>query len=230
MRTGIIVEGKSDAAVITNILNGILNISKCDIQYLVPELDFDETSLHKMREQEYSNWTIVKQNCLNREKISDFLETFEDNRFIVIHIDSDVRKEIGFDVSEPEKLDNIADIEKLRINIKNKIGEWLNNEYLEKIAFAIAIQEIDAWLLTKYDKGQEDTSLFLNPKERLNKTLNKPNFLSEKERKMIFSFNDNFKKYSFLSQDFRKLKNITKLKEKNLSLKKFCDELEGFKI
>jgi len=38
---------------------------------------------------------------------------------------------------------------------------------------AIAIQEIDAWILTKYDKGQEDTGLFLNPKERLNKTLNK---------------------------------------------------------
>ncbi len=228
MRTGIIVEGKSDAAVITNILKGILNIDKCDIQYLVPELDFDETSLHKMREQEYSNWTIVKQNCENREKIIEFLETVEDNRFIVIHIDSDVRNNIGFDVNAPENLEDNADIQELRFNIKNKIGEWLNNEYVERIAFAIAIQEIDAWILAKYDNGQKDTGLYLNPKERLNKTFNKPNFLTEKEKRKIFSFDDNFKKYNFLSQDFRKLKKINNLKEKNLSLKKFCEELEKF--
>ncbi len=230
MRTGIIVEGKSDAAVITNILKGVLDIDKSDIQYLVPELDFDETSLHQMREQEFSNWTIVKQNCLNREKISNFLEIFEDDRFIVIHIDSDVKDEIGFDVNTPESLKSIGDIKELRDNIKNKISEWLNNEYVDKIALAIAIQEIDAWILTKYNNKQKDTGLYLNPKERLNKIFNKPNFISEKEKRKIFSFSDNFNKYSFLSRDFRKIREINKFKERNLSLKEFCKELDKFKI
>lgn len=231
MRAGIIVEGKSDAAVITNILKGILNISKSDIQYLVPEFDYDETSLYEMREQQFSNWTIVKQNCLNKEKLSDFIDTFEDERFVVIHIDTDVRNEVGFDVNEPSELKNSDDIIKLRQNIKNKITEWLDNFHTEKIAFAIAIQEIDAWILTSFDKGKKDTGLYLNAKERLKKALNQPNLLSDKSRKKIFSLNhDKYKQYDLLSNDFRNGKKLSKILDKNVGLRLFCEELSKFEI
>lgn len=43
MYIGIIAEGKGDLAVITNILKGKLSVDKSDVEYLQPELDFDET-------------------------------------------------------------------------------------------------------------------------------------------------------------------------------------------
>ncbi len=227
MRAGIIVEGRSDAAVITNILKGKLNISKCDIQYLVPEFDYDETSLYQMRNEEFSNWTIVKRNCQNRQKISDFIESFENERFIVIHIDSDMRNESGFNVTEPATINNISDIEILRNNIVYKLSEWLDNQFIEKIAFAVAVQEIDAWVLTIF--SNQETGLYANPKERLFRVINEPNRFSKKEKQKIFDSNeDKFGQYALLSEDFKKTKKLNEAAEKNLSLKKFCEELEKF--
>jgi len=40
MRAGIIAEDLGDAAVVTNLLKGKLDIQRSDIQYLVPELEF----------------------------------------------------------------------------------------------------------------------------------------------------------------------------------------------
>lgn len=227
MRAGIIVEGRSDAAVITNILKGKLNISKSDIQYLVPEFDYDESSLFEMNSEQFSNWTIVKQNCLNRQKIADFVESFENNRFVVIHLDTDTRTEIGYDVKEPIVVNNITDIELLRQNIVNKIIEWLENHFVENIAFAIAIQEIDAWVLSIH--ANQETGLFQNAKERLFRVINMPNKFSNKEKQKIFSFEENkYEQYHLLSQEFRKRNSLHSASLKNISLKKFCETLELF--
>ncbi len=227
MRVGIIVEGRSDAAVITNILKGKLNISKSDIQYLVPEFDYDESSLAEMNSEHFSNWTIVKQNCLNRQKIADFIESFENNRFVVIHLDSDTRTEIGYEVNEPIAINTIADIELLRQNIVDKINEWLENQFVGNIAFAIAIQEIDAWVLSIH--ANQETGMSPNAKERLFRVINAPNKFSNKEMRKIFSLNDDkYEQYHLLSQDFRKRNNLQSASLKNISLKKFCESLEQF--
>jgi len=227
MKVGIIVEGRSDAAVITNILKGKLNISRCDIQYLVPEFDYDETSLSQMRKEQFSNWTIVKQSCMNRQKISDFIENFENERFIIIHIDSDTRKHIGYEVNEPVNINNISDVEQLYRNIVKKLCEWLDNQFIDYVSFAIAIQEIDSWILTQY--SNQETDLLKNAKERLHKILNEPNRFSKKEKQKIFNLNDNkFEQYNLLSQDFRNKKELTKFSTKNLSMEKFCTDLERF--
>ena len=228
MRVGLIVEGKSDAAVITNILKGKLNISKSDVQYLSPELDYDETSLHEMSIEQFSNWTIVKANCQNREKFEKFFE-FDDNSFIVIHIDSDVRNEVGYDIKLPATTTRMEDLEALRNNIVNKVAEWLDNNYLGKVVFAIAIEEIDAWVLTLYSKNNNETGFIQKPKEKLFKLLNSPNLLSNKLKQEIFSLHeDKLSQYYLLSTNFRKKKLLQSASSKNHSLLKFCEELEKF--
>lgn len=164
MRVGIIAEGRSDAAVITNILKGKLGIDRSDIQYLAPELEFDQTDLEQqMRLEQFSNWEIVKQKCCEQTVFSGFLDSVDDNRFIVIHLDTAERLLKGYDVTEPKKEKHDQYSNRLRENVVSKINEWLNNNYSERLAYAIAIEETDAWVLTIFSKDK-DTSVHHNPK------------------------------------------------------------------
>ncbi len=227
MKVGIIAEGRSDAAVLTNILKGQLNIDKNDIQYLLPELEYDDTTLHQMRQQQFSNWTIVKQYCEDRQKITDFLELFDNQRFIIIHLDSAERYLKGYEVLEPAIVSDETSVTQLRTNIILKMQEWLQYHFIERLVFAIAIQEIDAWVLTLY--AQEDTSLLPNAKERLWRLLNKQ--LSPKEKNKLFSLEtDKFEQYKLLTQDFRKIKFLKKAILKNKSLALFCLDLKRFEL
>jgi hypothetical protein len=224
MRVGIICEGPSDAAVITNILKATLEIDRSDIQYLVPELDYDETDLTQMPKERFSTWSIVKQSCEDRQKINNFLELIDDDRFIVIHLDSDTRNEKGFDVFEPKNIACDEDIELLCTNITSKIYEWLGQIASPKFVLAIAVAAIDAWVLSIYDSKPKDTGLLNNPKVKLFQLINRN--LSIKDKNKIFALEkDKFEQYHLLSTDFRKLKNLKKHLEHNISLKLFCEAL-----
>lgn len=226
MKVALIVEGRSDAAVITNILKGALNISSCDIHYMVPEFDYDETTLHQMRIEQFSNWNIVKQHCQNREKIDTFLSCFDDDRFVILHIDSDTRNETGYNVGSPSSIDDASSISLLRQNIKCRIIEGLENQFVEKIAFAIAIQEIDAWVLTLYS-DTNNTDVFPNVKERLWRQFFRT--LSPKDRQRVKSLDsDKYNQYLYLSNNFKKNKILGTSIDKNVSLRLFCQELETF--
>ncbi len=223
MRVGIISEGRSDAAVLTNILKGQLNIDRSNISYLVPELEYDETTLHQMRLEQFSNWTIVKQNCENRNKISDFFDFVFDDRILIVHIDSDMRNEVGFEVPEPAEVQTIDDICLLRQNIIQKFKEWLNHEYIDKTVFAVAIQEIDSWILSIY--MNKETGFLPNSKERLKRVINDPNFPKKEKQKIFALTDDKFKQYELMSSDFRKKKKLIKASDNNLSLRLFIEDL-----
>jgi hypothetical protein len=230
MRVGIIAEGWGDHAVITNILKGLLDINQTDIKYIRPQDpdEIDETDLSQMQAEEFSNWTIVRQECIDRTKIQDFFDGIENNKFIIIHLDTDTRFEQGYDISEPKKENTPIYFATLRENVKNKIDEWLENQFVENIAYAIAIEETDAWVLTIYTDSEE-TGIFPNAKERFLKELNKPNVLSKKDKQKIFSkIDDKFAFYKILSDDFRKPKKLAQLTNQNLSLKLFCEDLQRF--
>jgi hypothetical protein len=224
MRTGIIAEGKTDLAVIRNILKGRLGIDQSDIQYFSPELRFDETDLSQMQKSEFSNWTIVKKHCQDRIIIHDFLEnSIDDNRFLVIQIDAAERNEIGFDVKSIEN-------KEIRQAVLNKIQEWLEYQFIEKIAFAISVEETDAWILAIYESGNDlETGIYPRPKERLERLINGTSIFNDKQKKQHFQ-KDAFEQANVLSADFRKLKKLEIAAAKNLSLKLFCEDLDKFKI
>lgn len=225
---GIFAEGRGDLAVITNILKGSLNIDRADIRYELPKYDRDQTDLSVMPEEQYSSWTVVKKVCQEREKIDRFFDNpIEQGAFIVVHLDTAERHREDYNVTGPTKnsgLELKQYCNLLRMSVINKVDEWLENSYPNKIAYAIAIEETDAWVLTIYDKGNKDTSTHQNPKELLNKELNRA--LTDKQKTLLRT--KTFEKYNQLSSDFRKKRKLAVYMEKNESLKLFCGSLEAF--
>jgi len=230
MIVGIYAEGRADLAVITNILKGALNIDRSDLRYELPEFHLDQTDLHTMPTEQYSSWTVVKKVCEERVLIDTFFANpIIQESFIVIQIDTAERHLADYNVTEPVKNKEINAEEYcggLRNNLIGKINEWLENSYQDNIAYAVAIEEIDAWVLTIYDSKAADTSDYQNPKDKLSSELNR--VLSNNTRRDLNN-KKAFEKYEVLSQDFRKKKKLAICMTKNESLKLFCESLKAFK-
>jgi len=154
MRVAIFAEGRSDQAVIQNILKGSLGTDRDDIQMILPEYFLDETDLHSPGINNFSNWTLLKSECETREKITTFFDFVGDEALAIIQIDTAERFEKGYDVVSPVKSKPLTDSysSELRANVIIKMQEWLANNFIERIEFAVCIEEIDAWVLPLYEK------------------------------------------------------------------------------
>lgn len=226
MTVGIIAEGWSDVAVIQNILKGKLGIDGSDTKPLLPEDQIDETTRHEMAPSQFSNWTLVIDACKSREIHSQFLDYIDDDRFIVVHLDTDMRKEKGYEVDEPAALTDEASHQLLFQNISDKLSGYLGADYSPKTSYAIAIEEIEAWVLTLYS-DEKETGNLSNAKEKLDRIINGPTFFSKKDRKKFF-MNSSHGQAKSLSDKFRKLKNLTACAQQNHSLAIFLQELSTF--
>lgn len=223
LKVALYTEGRADSAVITNILKGVLDIDQSDIQYDLPELEKDETDLQNQKEGKFSNWTLVKKECENRTKMNTFFETFDDNRFAVIHIDTAERHLYKVDTPIKNNKDLVNYSAALRKEVVKEINSWLNNNHTEKIAYAIAIEEIDAWILTISALSKADTSKSNNPKKELEKNWDKivPKQTANRLSQMRVG-----ERYANLTTKFRKPKELKIFRLKNKSLNDFCENLE----
>ncbi len=179
-----------------------------------------------MQENEFGSWTRVRQECLTRELIAPFFETFaDDERFLVIQIDTAERNLINFEVNDPPIIDDKVDYcRQLRENVINRINLWLDNNYVVHIRYAIAIEETEAWILALFDNP--DTSRFRNPKERLSNELNRRMSLNARRQHFQKSI---FDQYEFLSRPLRRKKDLIRAKQGNASLNLFCLSLDNYK-
>jgi len=222
MYIGIIAEGKSDLAVIRNILKGKIQLDSSNMTFLQPELDFDETDIHNMSKEQFSNWELVKQACVEKNKLVDFFSV-EEERYIILQIDTAEAEEINYEVERPEKRANPDYSRVLRNNVIDKINEWLENQFNEQIFYAIAIEETEAWVLTIYTDQKRDTCKYNDPKDELYKVLNRK--LSKKDINKILKCDNELEKFDKLSQKFRRKKDLMRYVNLNESLKIFCDSL-----
>ena len=225
MRVAIFAEGRSDAAVLTTILRGWLGINRTDIDYRVPELDYDETDMSQMSVNQFSNWTIVKQNCLEQTQFYRFFNSTENAHFAIIQLDTAERHLIGYEILEPNKTNTDDYSSVLRQNVVEKINNWLTNSYRDKLAFAVTIEEMEAWLLTIYEKTTTETAKYNQPKERFWQHVF-PKF-SLKDKNSIKN-QPVFQQYLTLSKGFTKKKTLVDCCKRNVSLKLFCESLNAF--
>lgn len=203
MAYGIVAEGKSDIAVLINILKGSLNIDRSEIIPLVPQLEYDETDLGQMPPEAFSNWTLVKKQCIEKGAILPFLDNpFDEHPVLIIQIDTAECEDIGYDVVRPQKSGNPNYSDTLRNLVVQKIKDWHQMEDDSQILYAICIEETDAWILTAYSNS--NTSKYPNPKAKLDKELNR--VLTGKDRKTL-SDKNSLRKHDVLSKSFRKQKN-----------------------
>lgn len=84
------------------------------------------------------------------------------------------------------------------------------------------MEQTDAWILALDSK--KDTSTYRDPKKRLQQELNRPNRMSDKERKSFFQLNA-YKRYDKLSQGFRKRSTLRTCARRNPSLRLFLEAL-----
>lgn len=226
MRAAIIAEGRGDLAVITNILKGSLGINISELQFIRPEYEFDQTDIYQMDITAFSNWTLVKAECQNNENIQTFLDINEDG-FIVIHLDTAERGDIGYEVHQPEKNQYNAEeyCQILRENVIGRIDEWLSGAYKDNVRYAIAIEETEAWILATLINTP--TSNIGSPKEKLFLILNKS--LSGRNR-LNLSNPDVFNQYLEFSKDLKKQRSLLKAARNNKSLELFCNSLSNFEV
>lgn len=214
MRIGVISEGHADRAVITNILLGLTGIDSSDIIALRPAYIKDETDKAFDKSKTISSYSIIRKECEDRQLIDGFL-AIEGQDFIVLHIDT--AEADRYEVARPDR--NHPDYcEDLRNLVIEHINAWLNIDLSNELLYAVAIEEIDAWVLALYEKG--DSSRYIDAKKRLGRILSKQN---------IKFLNDAFGYYWSISKGLSKKKNINNetILSNNCSLFLFCKEVQN---
>lgn len=175
MKIGIVAEGPADIAVLMNILHGKLGVERKDVLPIRPELTLDETDLSAKRKsgyrpprpEEFSNWTLVVEECRERTKLADFLDSpIDEDRLLVIHIDTAECEQKGYDVQRPDRRSPDY-VESMRARVVERLEKLLGEELSPRSRFAVAVEETEAWLMTLHDRSGKDTGLILNPKKAL---------------------------------------------------------------
>ena len=104
MRVGVIAEGPADFAVVRSILKAVLGLDAADVDSIRPDLQSDETSLHTPSARTFSNWEIVKQECIEGASIKAYLANIVDEvRLVVVHIDTAECHLPGYGVVRPPR-------------------------------------------------------------------------------------------------------------------------------
>jgi hypothetical protein len=216
MRIGIIAEGRTDQAVIKNILRGI-GFDSSDVQNIRPTLQRDETDKNSPT---IGTWQGVKNACVNREDFERFFY-ISDNKYIIIQLDTAECEQADFGIKRPKKEENSDYSTELRAILVEKINNWLDDNYENKLLYAISIEEMEAWILTIFTTT--NTTFSIDPKKKLfapNGELRKRNIDNKGCR-------DDAEFYDKITTGFRKKKLLASFQQHNESLREFINSIDS---
>jgi hypothetical protein len=220
MVIGIIAEGTEDQAVIKNIIKGIsksLDL-EIDVRSIRPDLKQDETDKYQ-NQQTIGTFQGVKNACIGIDGEREDFEKFfflEDSVFMTLQLDTAEIENQDFKFIRPNKNNNLNYSTELRNKVIELIDGWLENNYKNELLYAIAIEELEAWCLTIYEK--KDSSISANPKNQLMRILSKKNI----------KIDGNNRANSFeqkVTKEFRKFKKLNEFMLYNKSLETFVNEV-----
>jgi len=220
MRIGIIAEGTTDQAVLENILKG-LDYDGSDLIYIRPDLSMDETDKQFYNIDTFGGWEYVKKDCLERTKLDEFF-MIADNQYLIIQVDTLEITQTQSLIQKPQKRNNPNYAQELkeyaralRNSVIDIINKWLENNYQEKLLYAICLEEMESWILTIYT--QKDTTQAANPKETLKYILKGKLLGGDKHY------------YKEISKLFRKRKKLLTFCKFNESMKTFVESVSQIK-
>lgn len=227
---GLITEGITDQIVLESLLGGYFDdpyFDDNDIRYLLPEIDKDkETKKNNSpsKSEYFSNWELVINYCQKQE----FRQAFQSIDYVIIHLDTDIfikyqEKTRKYNVrivdEEGKKLGVLQFVEEVKIMLIRQIGENFYETHKEKIIFAIAVEEIECWLLPLYYTANNETK----QAEITNNCLYK---LNEKlKKKEGFTIDKKKQDYEKVTKPYYKTKVLQQSYPKNPSLLIFIQEL-----
>lgn len=207
----LIAEGKTDHAVLHNILIGMYGV---DVEVNIKQPLHNATDESRNRSDSLGGWEQVFQYCQHE----NFDEIFEYNDYVIIQIDTDVGEEVNFGV--PLSQDGIdRPVDDLVCEVRKKIIEKLSHPVYEKyesqFLFAIAVRSLECWLLPLYAKQ----------KAHATKTKNCANQLERDAKRLGLDYRKEYRTYDNLSVQYRKPKELKKAKQHHPSLALFLDSL-----
>lgn len=202
---GLVCEGKTDQILLEKILFTWMQNLDLQINHLHPKPN------------ESGGWSQVFKYCESK----DFRGALTQNDFIIIQIDTDFMS--GDSVGKEYKIDlkdlNVKEtVEAFREKIIELIGEDFYEEYLQRIIFAIAVNEIECWLIPVYFSGKK-AKKHVNCIDTLNTVL------PQKEGFYIDAKDDIY--YRKLAKNFRKKKDIKKYAKQQESFSLFLENLQS---
>ena len=216
LKFGVIAEGKTDQIVIKSILLGYFQTEEIRIREVQPPPDNTGfTAPH-------AGWMLVF-DCLKRQEAEKALQF---NDYLVIHIDTDMQEEAGFDVprqkggkplSLPERVEGVID------RLCREIDPDFLKSERKRILFAIAVDSIECWLLPL---------LFPADKKKASKVTGCLKTATDQLRKMdqagLSAGETKYPKaYEQASREFRKRKELLKHRSRNPSLELFIQRLDA---
>ena len=221
MRIGIIAEGFADANVIKAIVKKLLGYDGADMRVLRPEEAFDETDLQAMN---FSNWELVFESCKDENFLSAFFDTLEGEAMLIVHVDTAERGLKGYEVNEPQRtkgVDYVAYTELLRSNVMRKINALIPEAYRERVIYAIAVEETDAWLIPLFENRAGDTASHARAKETLAQLIG-----ADKKRAKAYVDTEH-KSLDYVKLGKKLAKELKNNRKRNKSLDLFCVDLEN---
>ena len=208
---GIIAEGPTDQTVIENILLGYFQEQEEEpvINYIQPPRPLSERA---------AGWT----NVFNSLRRKDYEGALQYNDYLIIHIDTDVQEEPGFNV--PRRVDcnelTVSErVERVIQRLRQEIDTDFYNTNSHRILFAIAVDTIECWLLPLLYKDKKAAKI-TGCIEAANRALRKAgrNALSAGENKFIAAYEE-------LSSEYRRRKTLMECHDKSSSLTLFINAL-----
>jgi len=221
----IIAEGAEDIGVLRSILQAF-GFDGSEIIPIRPGLSTDATDKYKDN-QTIGTFQGVKNSCIGKNgKRTDFERAFctSDSNYMVIQLDTAEIEKHDFEFKRPLKQNNENYCLELRNSVIDVIDGWLEQNYKDKIFYAISIEELEAWCLTIFEN--KNTVNIVNVKEKLSKHLNRKN-LTFSDLKCDPT-KDKTKYFEKVTKEyyFHKIPKLKEFAEKNHSLKYFIQSLE----
>ena len=212
LRFAIIAEGPTDQTVIENILLGYFENQENEpaINYIQPPRPLSETP---------AGWGHVFKSLERRE----YEGALQYNDCLVIHIDTDVQEEPGFDVPRRDggkDLDLSERVKRVIVRLRLEIDDHFATTNAHRILFAIAVDTIECWLLPLLygDRKAAKTTGCLESANRALRSANQ-NALSAGENKFIQA-------YEKASSNYRRRKTLIEHRARNPSLELFVKQLD----
>ncbi|MGI1945815.1 hypothetical protein [Shewanella glacialipiscicola] len=224
MYFGIASEGVTDQVFIESLLCGFFENENLDEEIHPFQPAFD---LSTQKQANFGGWTKL----LTYLKSTTFRDDVFNCKYYILHIDTDVSPEIGFDVPHTDENNILLSPEMLIINIVDKLKYIINIEspgffeaHENKFIFCIAIHSIECWLNSYYNPHDRKSHKTVGCEKALSFSLSNPKYKHGYRRK---DFEKNYQFYLAISKPFFKDKKIIiKSADISPSLNHFISQLE----
>jgi hypothetical protein len=219
LRFGIIGEGITDQTVIEQILLGYFEdqADELTVNYIQPPLDATGSTGHPAP----GGWSLVL-DSLSQAKHEKALQT---NDYVIIQIDTDVSEQKGYDVpwkdQDGNALSPAALIDRVVAMLVERIGAELYAEHGDRFIFAIAVHDIECWLLPLFfDDQKQKAAKIAGCLETVNHELRKRN-----ERPLSTQKGKDVRRYQQVARAYARRKTLMAACGKNPSFRRFVDQL-----